>query len=202
MGRAVAILALSCAVAIQTLVAQETPPQAQAGPTQNWTERPVTPDVAQALLEDLLQGEKHVTINAVIADTSEKDVNLGTTCRSSSDGTVEGKINDYGDVSGKVSADGRTNCSEEHNYFYWMTVAYVSDTNAGFVITARCDVRWRWNHCALPVVGAKDAMVLAREKKGKYAIYISLRKGSLDKKGSVSKYEVVDLKHFERGSPQ
>ena len=119
-------------------------------------------------------------------------------CTSNSTGSIEGTVNDNGDVSGQVRTNGSTDCSEQHKYFYWMTVAYIEQANSGFVITARCDVRWVWNHCAMPVVGATDGMVLAREKKRKYTLYIALRNGSLDRKGSVSKYEIVDLKHFTK----
>ena len=59
-------------------------------------------------------------------------------------------------------------------------------------------MRWIWNRCVMPVVGATDGMVLERDKHGKYTIYIALRNGSLDRKGTVSKYEVTDLKHFTR----
>jgi hypothetical protein len=133
-----------------------------------------------------------------IANTDFKNVSLGTSCSSNSTGTVAGKVNDNGNVTGEVKTTGSTSCEELHNYYYWIDVAYADKTNSAYIITARCDERWVWNHCALPVVGDKDGMVIAREKKGKYSIYIALRKGALDKKGSVSKYEIVDLKHFER----
>lgn len=142
----------------------------------------MTPDGAEAFLEGTLHGEKHAVIKGTVANTSEKDVKLGTSCSSNSTGTVEGKVNDNGDVSGEVRTNGNTNCSENHNYFYWMTVAHVEQANSGFIITARCDIRWVSNHCAMPVVGATDGMVLAREKKRKYTIYIALKNGSLDRK--------------------
>ncbi len=161
---------------------------------------PLTPDTAETFLKTTLHGQKHVTIRGVIAETKYKDVNLGTSCSSSSTGKVEGEVNDNGDVTGTVKTSGTTDCSETHNYFYWMDVAYADGADSAYIITARCDVRWRWNHCALPAEGMTDGMVLEREKKGKYALYIYLRKGALDRKGSVSKYEIVDLKHFDRAS--
>lgn len=84
------------------------------------------------------------------------------------------------------------------NSLSWIDVAYTETANSSYVITARCAVKSVWDHCALPIEGKTDGMVIEREKKGKYAIYISLHQGALDRKGSVSRYEVVDLKHFER----
>ncbi len=91
---------------------------AQADSSQGWIEKSLTPDTAQAFLEVTLHGEKHVTITGVIADTRYKDVNLGTSCRSDSTGTVEGQVNDSGDVTGSVKTTGTTHCSQTHNYFY------------------------------------------------------------------------------------
>jgi hypothetical protein len=51
----------------------------------------VTPDGAEAFLEGTLHGEKHAVIKGTVANTSEKDVKLGTSCSSNSTGTVEGK---------------------------------------------------------------------------------------------------------------
>lgn len=167
-------------------------------PGQGWNEEPVTPDAAQAFLESILNGEKRADIKGTIANTSEKDVNLGTHCSSSSTSTVNGNVSDSGTVTGDIQSNGSTSCRDLHDYFYWMTFAYIAQPSSGFIITARCDVRWRWNHCALPVIGATDGMVIEREKKGHYAIYIALRNGSLDRKGTVSKYEIVDLKHFTK----
>lgn len=179
-----------CLVALLTVTHSQTGPE--------WIQKPLTPDTAQAFLEATLHGQKHVTITGVIGNTDFKNVSLGTSCSSSSSGTVDGKVNDNGNVSGDVKTTGSTSCREMHDYYYWIDVAYADKENSAYIITARCDVRWVWNHCALPVVGDRDPMVIAREKKGKYSIYIALRKGAMDRKPSVSKYEIVDLKHFER----
>jgi hypothetical protein len=37
-------------------------------------------------------------------------------------------------------------------------------------------------------------MVLAREKKEQYALYLPLSKGTFDKKGTVSKYTIISMK--------
>ncbi|MGP0021296.1 MAG: PDZ domain-containing protein [Candidatus Sulfotelmatobacter sp.] len=171
---------------------------AQLDKSKDWTEKPLTPDTAETFFEATLHGQKHIAITGVIADTKYKDVNLGNHCTSSSSGSVHGTVDDSGNVTGRTTTSGSTNCSETHNYFYWMDVAYADAANSSYVITARCDVRWVWNHCAVPIEGNTNGMVIEREKKGKYAIYISLHRGALDRKGSVSRYEVVDLKHFER----
>jgi hypothetical protein len=174
--------------------------QAQDSPTpaQGWTEQAVTPDDAQAFLEATLRGEKRVAITGLIADTNKRDVDLGTRCSSSSSGTVNGQVDDSGTVTGSVDTTGYTHCRDVHNYFYRISVAYSDKPSSSYVIAAQCDERWIWNHCALPVVGDKDAMVITREKKGHYAIHISLRNGALDRKGTTSIYEMVDLKHFTK----
>ena len=165
-----------------------------------WKEEPVTPDAAEAFLDATLHGEKRVTITGMIASTNEKVVDRGTHCTSSSDGGVNGRVDDSGNVSGTTNTEGTTDCRNLRNYFYWMDVVYASvdSPDSGYIITARCDVRWVWNHCTLPIVGSSDTMVISREKKGKYFISISLRTGAFDRKGTVSKYEIVDLKHFKR----
>jgi hypothetical protein len=137
--------------------------QAQTGA--NWNEKTLTPYTAEAFLEATLHGEKKATITGVIANTDFKNVSLGTSCRSSSSGSIDGKVNDNGNVSGEVKTTGSTSCQELHDYYYWIDVAYADNTNSAYIITARCDVRWVWNHCALPEVGDKDGMVIAREKK-------------------------------------
>jgi hypothetical protein len=79
----------------------------------------------------------------------------------------------------------------------WMDLTYQDSDNNAFVISARCRYLWA-GYCDLPVLGDQDEVVIERGKKGKYSVSIALRSGSLDKKGSVSKYEIVDLRHFTK----
>ncbi|MGB9205477.1 MAG: hypothetical protein WCB94_16080 [Terriglobales bacterium] len=167
-------------------------------PAQGWTKQAVTPDDAQAFLEATLHGEKHVAITGLIADTNKRDVDLGTHCSSSSSGTVNGTVDDSGTVTGNVHTSGDTHCRDVHNYFYRISVVYSDKSNSSYIIAAQCDERWVWNHCALPVIGDKDEMVITREKKGHYAVHILLRRGALDRKGTSSIYEIVDLQHFTK----
>jgi hypothetical protein len=183
---------MTAAIAFVTVAA------AQNGPLADWKEQPLSRADALSFLESTVHGGKQATIQATISNTSVKDVNLGTHCSSNSNSTVDGKVDSYGNVSGTVKTQGGTNCRENHDYFYWMSVVYAESPTVGYVITARCDVRWLWNHCASPVDGQTDGMVIAREKKDKYFIYIALAKGVLEKKPAVSKYEIVDLKRFEK----
>jgi hypothetical protein len=60
-------------------------------------------------------------------------------------------------------------------------VMRLNDVDKTYLVTAECDVRWTWNHCLLPEIGANDVMVLAREK-------------NLDKKVSVSRYNITDVR--------
>jgi hypothetical protein len=165
---------------------------------QEWKQEAVSRDAAIASLEKTLQGQKTATISAVIASTKERDVDLGTHCTGSSTGTVNGQVDGNGNVTGNVNTSGSSSCRDVHNYFY--TVVFtVSETPTSFYqLTAQCDVRWIWNHCALPVEGDKDDMVLTREKKEHYVLYLALSKGAFDKKPTVSKYAIVDMKRFTK----
>lgn len=87
-------------------------------------------------------------------------------------------MDDNGNVSGESSTDSSTSCRDLHNYFCTIVVAIVETPTSLYQLTAQCNVRWVWNHCLLAVVGAKDVMVLAREKKDHYAIYWPLSKGT------------------------
>jgi hypothetical protein len=168
---------------------------------QEWKQEAVSRDAAIASLEKTLQGRKTTTISAVVASTKERDVDFGTHCTGSSNGTVNGQVDENGNVTGNVTTRGSSSCRDVHNYFYTVVFTIGETPTSFYQLTAQCDVRWSWNHCTLPVEGDKDQVVLTREKKEHYAIYLALSKGTFDKKPAVSKYAIVDMKRFTKEAP-
>lgn len=143
-------------------------------PPAGWTEQPVQD--GQAILDKLLAGKKMAVFSTAIVGTERIDSSPRRVC--SDDGTV---------------------CRVLVDSTWWMDLAYQDGDSSMFVVSARCAPFWSsmGQSCDLPILGAQDDVVIERRKKGKYSVYIALRQGSLDKKGSVSKYEIVDLRHFK-----
>ena len=167
---------------------------------QEWKVEAVPRDAAIAALEETLQGKKTATITGAIASTNERDVDLGMHCTGNSNGTVNGQADENGNVHGQVHSSSSSSCRDLHNYFYTVVFTINETPTSYYQLTGQCDVRWVWNHCALPVVGAKDEIVLAREKKDHYVIYLALSK-TFDKKPAVSRYAIVDVKLFTKQTP-
>ena len=144
-------------------------------PPAGWTELPVQD--GQAVLEKFLNGKKMVVVTAAVVGTLETVTSAATVCNE--EGTV---------------------CSKLADHVWWMDLSYQASDNSMIVISGRCAPLWSrmGQNCLMPILGAQDGVVIERRKKGKYSVYIALRQGSLDKKGSVSKYEIVDLRHFTK----
>jgi hypothetical protein len=142
-------------------------------PPTGWTEQPVRD--GQVILDELLGGKKVITVTVNVVGTLETTANPRTLC----------------------SDNGA--CTPLVDYTWWMDLAY-QDGNSMFVISAKCAPLWSsmGSRCDLPVLGATDGVVIERRKKNKYSVYIALRKGSMDKKGSVSRYEIVDVRLFTK----
>jgi hypothetical protein len=91
--------------------------------------------------------------------------------------------------------DSANRCVGQTLTFYWMTVAYVEQANSGFI-----------NYCSARRSLGLESLVLCRLSERLMGWSSPARRrgstrftnGSLDRKGDVSKYEIIDLKHFTK----
>jgi hypothetical protein len=159
----------------------------------------VPPAQAQQVLRNFIpSNKKFVTINAYVAGTSVKDVDLGVSCSSSGTANTTGTVDDNGNIKAQTSADGSTDCRDRHIYYHRMSLGFPdsSDANAAYLVTVECTVRWIWDHCQMPAQGSTYPVVLEAGKHGTFQVYAATaeRLGAKDK---VAKFPVLDVEHVK-----
>jgi len=181
------------------LLAPTTLLRGQSDSTQNYDVRTVANSEAQKLLTALIpEHKKFVVIKPFVVSTERRDVDLGTTCSSSSSGTVSGSVDDSGDVKGTTQASGATHCREQHNYYATLKLGLAdeSDPKAIYIITTQCVERWVWDHCAMPEKGQVYPVVLEQEKHGTFDVYAATTE-RLGGKEKVAKFAVLGVEHLK-----
>ena len=159
----------------------------------------VPPAQAQQVLRALIPSDKKlVTINAYVAGTSVKDVNLGVYCSSSSSANTSGTVDDDGNIKARTNSDGSTNCRERHVYYHRMSLGLPdgTDGNAAYLVTVECTVRRVWDHCQMPPEGSTYPIVLEAGKHGTFQIYAATTE-KLGAKAKVAKFPVLDIEHVK-----
>ena len=142
--------------------------------------------------------KKFVTINAYVAGTFVKDVNLVLSCSSSSSANTSGTVDDNGTIKAQTNADGSTNCRERHICYDRMSLGLPdgTDGNAAHLVTVQCTVRWVWDHCKIPPKGTSYPIVLEAGKHGTFQIYAATSE-RLGAKAKVAKFPVLDVEHVK-----
>jgi hypothetical protein len=139
------------------------------------TAEPMLPADAQRVLRSLIPtGKKFVTINAYVAGTNIKDVDLGVSCSSNSSGSIDESVDDNGNVQGKTQSSGSSDCRERHNYYDTVMLGLPDRhdlKNTAYFVTTQCVVKWIWDHCDMPTEHTTYPNVLEGNKKGTFDIY-------------------------------
>jgi hypothetical protein len=159
----------------------------------------VPPAQAQQVLRSFIpNGKKFVTVNAYVAGTWTKDVDLGVSCSSGSTGTATGNVDDYGNLSARTKSEGSTDCRELHRYYHRMALGLpdAADSNAVYLVTAECVVRRVWDHCQMPPKGSTYPVVLEAGKHGTFQIYVGTSE-KLGDKVKVAKFPVLNVEHVK-----
>jgi hypothetical protein len=154
---------------------------------------------AQQVLRSFVPAnKKFVTINAYVAGTFVKDVNLGVSCSSSSSANTSGTVDDNGNIKAQTSSDGSTNCRERHIYYNRMSLGLPdgTDGNSAYLVTVECTVKWVWDYCKMPPKGTSYSIVLEAGKHGTFQIYAATSE-RLGAKAKVAKFPVLDVEHVK-----
>jgi hypothetical protein len=154
---------------------------------------------AQRVLKAFIPAnKKFVTVNAYVAGSSVKNVNLGVFCSSASSGSVSGTVDDNGNIKGETSSDGSTTCRERHVYYHYMSLGLpdTADANAAYLVTVQCTVRMIWDHCQMPAQGETYPVVLEAGKHGTFEIYAATS-AKLGDKSKVAKFAVLDVERVK-----
>lgn len=170
------------------------PARAQSHST-NVTTEPLLPSDAQSYLRTLIpQGKKWVTLDAYVVGTNVRSVDLGSSCFSSSSGSVKGEVDDNGDVSGTVESDGSSNCSQRHKYYNTLKLGLLAhgDSTSGYLVTAQCVVKWVWDHCGMPDQRTIYPVVLEETKKGTFNVYAATAQ-RLGGKNKAARFAVLSV---------
>ena len=164
------------------------------------TEVEVVPPVqAQQVLRAFIPAnKKFVTMNAYLAGTFVRDVNLGVSCSSSSSANTSGTVDDNGNIKAQTNSDGSTNCHERHIYYHRMSLGLpdATDGNAAYLVTVECTVKWVWDHCQMPAKGTTYPIVLEAGKHGTFQIYAATS-DRVGAKAKVAKFPVLDVEHVK-----
>jgi hypothetical protein len=166
--------------------------------------QPVTSAQAQQLLKALIPPKKKfVVVNAYVAGTHVKDVNLGMSCSSSSSSSTSGTVDDDGNIHAQTQGGGSSSCREVHHYYRTMFLGFAdtSDPQAGYLLTAQCVEKWIWNHCDMPPEKSTYPVVLEIGKHDSFSIYAATAQ-KLGGKQKVAKFAVLDLSHVKQKDNQ
>ncbi len=159
----------------------------------------VPPAEAQQVLRAFIpNGKKFVTVNAYVAGTAVKDVDLGVSCSSSSSANTTGTVDDSGNIKAQTESNGSGSCRDRHVYYYRMSLGLpdAADSNAAYLVTTECVARWVWDHCQMPEQGTNYPVVLEAGKHGTFEIYAATS-AKLGDKTKVAKFPVLDVKHVK-----
>jgi hypothetical protein len=159
----------------------------------------VPPAEAQQTLRSFIpSGKKFVTVNAYVAGTAVKDVDLGVSCSSSSSANTTGSVADNGNIKAQTQSAGSSSCRDRHVYYYRMNLGFpdAADSNAAYLVTAECVARWVWDHCQMPTQGSNYPVVLEAGKHGTFQVYAATS-AKLGDKMKVAKFPVLDVEHVK-----
>ena len=161
---------------------------------------PVPAAQAQGLLKALIPPKKKfVVINAYVAGSHVKDVNLGVSCSSSSSGSTTGSVDDGGNISAQTRTDGSSSCREIHHYYHTLLLGFAdsSEPKSAYLLTVQCVRKWVWDHCDMPPDKSLYPVVLEAEKHGSFNVYAATSE-KLGGKQKVAKFAVIDLSHVRQ----
>jgi hypothetical protein len=164
--------------------------------------QPVPATQAQALLKALIpSNKKFVSIDAYVAGKDIKDVNLGTSCSSSSSGSTSGTVDDSGNITAQTRTDGSSSCRELHKYYKTLYLGFrdSADPQYSYLVTTQCVEKWRWDHCEMPPEKAVYPITIEREKHGGFTVYVGTQQ-KLGGKVKVAKFAVLDITHVKMNS--
>jgi hypothetical protein len=177
---------------------QNTPPQGDQQTPEGGVEA-VPPAQAQQILRSYIpNGKKSVTVNAYVAGTAVKDVDLGVFCSSSSSANTSGAVDDNGNVKARTESDGSSSCRDRHAYHNRMSLGFPdpADSNAAYLVTTECVARRVWDHCQMPSQGSNYPVVLEAGKHGTFDVYASTS-AKLGDKSKVARFPVLDVEHVK-----
>jgi hypothetical protein len=143
---------------------------------------------ATSLLESLIPSDdKHhmATISVYTPGGMTDRRDLGAHCSGSSSNDQDGNGSSF-----------NWGCRELHRDVneVWLGLEDASHPGGAYLITARCVVEWRWNHCEVPPPGSFYNVVLQKEKHGNFNIYIGVHP-NIGEKVKVSTWNVLYLEH-------
>jgi hypothetical protein len=171
----------------------------QVNDTRTYETAVVSDFQAQKLLAGMIpEHKKFATINPFVVGTDTRVVETGTSCSSSSSGTLSGTADDYGNVSGTTRSNGSTDCTKHDVGYYTIRLGLPdsADPKAIYIITAQCVEKWIWNHCAMPQKGQMYPVVLEEEKHGAFDVYAATTE-KLGAKSKVATFAVLKIEHLE-----
>jgi hypothetical protein len=160
----------------------------------------VPPKHAQELLKALIPAnKKFVTLNAYVASTNIQDINLGTTCSSTSRGSTTGNVDENGNITANTITHGDTTCSDRHIYKHTMSLGFedAADPKSAYLVTVQCERKWVWDHCDMPPEHSFYPVVLEAGKHGTFDIYAATSQ-KLGGKTKVAKFAVLDVSHVTK----
>lgn len=162
---------------------------------------PVSPAQAEQALNALIPPKKKfVVINALVAYTDMKVVDLGLSCSSSSSGKTTGTVDDNGDIAARTDSSGSSDCRELHNRYYTMKLGLpdiAEPKQSAYLVTAQCVEKWVWDHCQMPEKGAMYSIVLEAGKHGTFYVYAATSE-KLGAKTKVAKFAVLSMAHYKQ----
>jgi hypothetical protein len=167
----------------------------------------VSPAQAEQVLKSYLvpsHDKKHAVVNALVANTDVKVVDLGVSCSSSSHGEITGTVDDDGNVRARTDETGSSNCRHHYNRFYTVKLGLpdvAEPKQSAYLVTVRCAEKWIWDHCQMPAKGTMYPMVLEAAKHGTFYVYAATSE-KLGGKMKVAKYEVLELPHYKQKDSQ
>ena len=168
-------------------------------PTPEATTENLLPADAQHALRSLIPaGKKLATINAYVAGTNVRDVNLGVSCSSNSSGSIEGNVDENGNVTAKSKSNGSSDCREMHHYYNTLTLGLPDPNdpnNSAYRVTAQCVMKWVWDHCGMPSQHTTYPIVLEVSKKGTFDIYAATEQ-RLGGKVKAARFAVLRVEHI------
>jgi hypothetical protein len=173
---------------------------AQDASPETTTEAMLPAEAQQALRSLIPSGKKFVMIDAYVAGTHVKDVNLGVSCSSNASGSINGSVDDNGNIQGTTNSNGSSDCRERHNYYDTLMLGLpdpYDPQNAVYFVTTQCVVRWIWDHCDMPAPHSTYPIVLEANKKGTFDVYAATEQ-RLGGKAKAARFAVLSVERIRK----